>query len=185
LGGRGPRFESGRPDIRCQCGRPRSSLLEATDRLHADRDIDDELWAHLRAIFDERELIELCMLVGHHYEMLAMTLNSLRQKGEQDGCRGAEGQALSDHRRGERHRASVLECFVPPMIEAGRGGHIVNVCPGLVATPLTNTVVIRGVDRQHPVVRAEVEEGLENRAVTPARRREDRRGDRERTATSS
>jgi NAD(P)-dependent dehydrogenase (short-subunit alcohol dehydrogenase family) len=106
--------------------------------------------------------------------------------------------------------ASVLECFVPPMIEAGRGGHIVNVssaaglialpwhaaysaskfglrgisevlrfdlhhhgigvslvCPGLVATPLTNTVVIRGVDRQHPVVRKEVEEGLEKRAVTP------------------
>jgi AhpD family alkylhydroperoxidase len=53
------------------------AVLEATDQLHLDRNIDDELWARLRALFDERELIELCMLVGH-YEMLAMTLNSLR-----------------------------------------------------------------------------------------------------------
>ncbi len=54
-----------------------SVLLEATDALHAHQWIGDELWARLRAKFDERELIELCMLVGH-YEMLAMTLNSLR-----------------------------------------------------------------------------------------------------------
>jgi alkylhydroperoxidase family enzyme len=53
------------------------ALLEATDELHASRQIGDELWARLRAEFDERQLIELCMLVGH-YEMLAMTLNSLR-----------------------------------------------------------------------------------------------------------
>jgi alkylhydroperoxidase family enzyme len=52
-------------------------LLEATDELHTNQQIGDELWAGLRAIFDERQLIELCMLVGH-YEMLAMTLNSLR-----------------------------------------------------------------------------------------------------------
>jgi alkylhydroperoxidase family enzyme len=51
-------------------------LIEATDALHAHQWIGDELWARLRAKFDERELIELCMLVGH-YEMLAMTLNSL------------------------------------------------------------------------------------------------------------
>jgi AhpD family alkylhydroperoxidase len=51
-------------------------LLRAADELHADRRIGDELWAQLAAQLDEVRLIELCMLVGH-YEMLAMTLNSL------------------------------------------------------------------------------------------------------------
>jgi alkylhydroperoxidase family enzyme len=64
-------------------------LLEATDALHANQWIGDELWVRLRAKFDERELIELCMLVGH-YEMLAMTLNSLRVRP--DGI-GQGGQA--------------------------------------------------------------------------------------------
>jgi hypothetical protein len=39
--------------------------------------IGDRLWADLTDHLDERDLIELCMLVGH-YEMLAMTLNTLR-----------------------------------------------------------------------------------------------------------
>jgi AhpD family alkylhydroperoxidase len=51
-------------------------LLSAADELHLDRRISNELWVRLRAMLDEPELIELCMLVGH-YEMLAMTLNSL------------------------------------------------------------------------------------------------------------
>lgn len=52
-------------------------LLRAADELHAEGEIGDELWAGLSAELDERELIELCILVGH-YEMLAMTLKSLR-----------------------------------------------------------------------------------------------------------
>jgi AhpD family alkylhydroperoxidase len=52
-------------------------LLRAADDLHANRKIDDELWGQLSATLDEVRLIELCMLVGH-YEMLAMTLNSLQ-----------------------------------------------------------------------------------------------------------
>jgi len=52
-------------------------LLGAADELHSQRDISDELWDQLRARLSDVELIELCMLVGH-YEMLAMTLNSLR-----------------------------------------------------------------------------------------------------------
>jgi alkylhydroperoxidase family enzyme len=52
-------------------------LLRAADELHADRSLSDELWAALRARLSDAELIEVCMLVGH-YEMLAMTLNSLR-----------------------------------------------------------------------------------------------------------
>lgn len=51
-------------------------LLRAADELHADGRIGDELWALLAAQLDEVRLIELCMLIGH-YEMLAMTLNSL------------------------------------------------------------------------------------------------------------
>jgi AhpD family alkylhydroperoxidase len=51
-------------------------LLRAADELHAERRISDELWVELARVYDERELIELCLLVGH-YEMLAMTLRSL------------------------------------------------------------------------------------------------------------
>jgi AhpD family alkylhydroperoxidase len=54
-----------------------AALLRAADGLHADGVIGDGLWAQLAEHLDERELIELLMLVGH-YEMLAMTLNSLR-----------------------------------------------------------------------------------------------------------
>jgi alkylhydroperoxidase family enzyme len=56
-------------------------LLRAADELHADRNISDELWAELSTRCSDVELIELCMLVGH-YEMLAMTLNSLRVQAD-------------------------------------------------------------------------------------------------------
>ena len=52
-------------------------LLGAVDEMHADGRIGDEVWAGLSARLDEPRLIELCMLIGH-YEMLAMTLNTLR-----------------------------------------------------------------------------------------------------------
>jgi alkylhydroperoxidase family enzyme len=56
---------------------PRQALLlRATDELHADRYLSDELWSELSRELDDVRLIELCLLVGH-YEMLAMTLNSL------------------------------------------------------------------------------------------------------------
>jgi len=51
-------------------------FLRAADELHGDGRIGDELWARLAAQLDEVRLIELCLLIGH-YEMLAMTLNSL------------------------------------------------------------------------------------------------------------
>jgi alkylhydroperoxidase family enzyme len=51
-------------------------LLGAADEMHAEGRIGDELWAGLAGQLDEVRLIELCMLIGH-YEMLAMTLNSL------------------------------------------------------------------------------------------------------------
>ena len=52
-------------------------LLEACDALRADGVIGDELWDRLAARFDEVELIEVCLLIGH-YEMLAGTIASLR-----------------------------------------------------------------------------------------------------------
>ena len=51
-------------------------LLRAADELHADGRIGDGTWTGLAATYDDRLLIEICMLVGH-YEMVAMTLNSL------------------------------------------------------------------------------------------------------------
>ena len=41
------------------------------------RAISDETWAVLASRLKDTQMIELCMLAGH-YEMLAMTLNSLR-----------------------------------------------------------------------------------------------------------
>jgi alkylhydroperoxidase family enzyme len=52
-------------------------LLRACDELHRARAISEELWTGLRPLLSDAQLIELCMLVGH-YEMLAMTLSSLR-----------------------------------------------------------------------------------------------------------
>jgi alkylhydroperoxidase family enzyme len=52
------------------------ALLLATDELHESQVVSDPTWALLTAELDERELVELCFLVGH-YEMLAMALNSL------------------------------------------------------------------------------------------------------------
>jgi alkylhydroperoxidase family enzyme len=54
----------------------RALLLRAADELHADRTLSDSVWAGLRPLLTDEELIELCLLVGH-YEMLAMTLNAL------------------------------------------------------------------------------------------------------------
>lgn len=54
-----------------------SHLLHAADALRADGALGDELWRALRERYDEPQMIELCMLVGH-YVMLAMTINSLQ-----------------------------------------------------------------------------------------------------------
>jgi alkylhydroperoxidase family enzyme len=61
---------------------PRQALLlRAADELHDDRRIAEATWTALAAQLGEEQLIEFCMLVGH-YEMLAMTLNSLEVQGD-------------------------------------------------------------------------------------------------------
>lgn len=59
----------------------RALLLRAADEMHERREIGAELWAELSRHLDEVLLIELCMLIGH-YEMLAMTLNTLEVQPE-------------------------------------------------------------------------------------------------------
>jgi alkylhydroperoxidase family enzyme len=53
-----------------------AALLRAVDELHDDGKIGDDTWRALADRYDERQLIELPMLVGH-YHMVAFTLNSL------------------------------------------------------------------------------------------------------------
>ena len=67
-------------------------LLRAADELHDRRVITDATWAALAEEMDERRLIELCMLVGH-YEMLAMTLNSLGVEPEPTALARLRGPA--------------------------------------------------------------------------------------------
>ncbi|MCW6007882.1 carboxymuconolactone decarboxylase family protein [Micromonospora sp. CPCC 205371] len=52
------------------------ALLRAVDEFTVDRTIGAATWAALSAAYDEAQLIELCLLIGH-YEMLAGTLNAL------------------------------------------------------------------------------------------------------------
>lgn len=54
-----------------------SVLLSATDQLLDRHDIDDRCWTDLERMLDDRQLIELVMLVGH-YDMLATTIGTLR-----------------------------------------------------------------------------------------------------------
>jgi 4-carboxymuconolactone decarboxylase len=53
-----------------------ATLLRAADELHAQSRISDETWAELQSRYDEHQMIEVPMLVGH-YHLVAYTLNSL------------------------------------------------------------------------------------------------------------
>lgn len=54
-----------------------SAVLRATEELHADAMISDGTWAALCAGFDEAQLIEFVLLVGH-YTTVAYYQNALR-----------------------------------------------------------------------------------------------------------
>jgi AhpD family alkylhydroperoxidase len=66
----------GGPDAGGWSERERAVLL-AVDELDRDGDLTDGTWDDLRAHLDEREAIELLLLVGH-YRMLAATITTLR-----------------------------------------------------------------------------------------------------------
>jgi alkylhydroperoxidase family enzyme len=42
-------------------------LFEAVDQLHDSSDLTDELWAALAGVFDERQLLDLLLLVGWYH----------------------------------------------------------------------------------------------------------------------
>ena len=79
--------------------RPRQAmLLRTVDELHETREISDRHWQRLKREFSEVELIELLMLIGH-YEMLGMTLNSLRVEPDKHPVRPS-AVALGTRRTG-------------------------------------------------------------------------------------
>jgi len=53
-----------------------ATLLAAADELHADSCITDLTWSALAERYDDSQLIEVPMVVGH-YHLVAMTLNTL------------------------------------------------------------------------------------------------------------
>jgi alkylhydroperoxidase family enzyme len=53
------------------------ALLKGVEELHADAMISDATWADLAAHYDERQLVELPMLVGH-YHLTIFVQNALR-----------------------------------------------------------------------------------------------------------
>lgn len=58
------------------------TLLRAADELHDDACLSDGTWATLGERYDQRQLIEVPMLVGH-YHMVAFTLNALGVQREE------------------------------------------------------------------------------------------------------
>jgi 4-carboxymuconolactone decarboxylase len=53
-----------------------AALLRAADELHDEQRIADTTWEALAARYDERQLIEVCMVVGQ-YHLVAFVLRSL------------------------------------------------------------------------------------------------------------
>jgi alkylhydroperoxidase family enzyme len=53
-----------------------ATLMRAVDELHEDSRISDATWEALSAEYDEKQLIELALLIGQ-YHMVAFALNSL------------------------------------------------------------------------------------------------------------
>lgn len=66
-----------------------AALLRAADELHDHNSVGDATWAVLSERYDERQLIEVPMLVGH-YHLLAFTLNTLGVQRE-PGVPGFDG----------------------------------------------------------------------------------------------
>lgn len=62
-----------------------AALLRAADELHAESTIGEGTWGELAALLDERQLIEVCMVVGQ-YHLVAFTLNSLGVEPEADAA---------------------------------------------------------------------------------------------------
>jgi alkylhydroperoxidase family enzyme len=84
-------------------------LLQAADELHSTQVITDATWALLSPELRDTELIELCFLVGH-YEMLAMTLNSLGVQPEPAALLAIKGPSAD---RGDSLRSGLVSARRP------------------------------------------------------------------------
>ncbi|MBX3504693.1 MAG: carboxymuconolactone decarboxylase family protein [Parvibaculum sp.] len=66
------------PGAEAGCWSPRERLIvRLVDQLHDTNNVDDELWAALRAEFKDEQIIELVVLTGL-YHMVSFTVNALR-----------------------------------------------------------------------------------------------------------
>lgn len=61
-----------------------AALLRAVDELHDRQRISDETWQTIAERYEQSQMIELPMLIGH-YHLMAFTLNSLGVQLEADG----------------------------------------------------------------------------------------------------
>jgi 4-carboxymuconolactone decarboxylase len=77
-----------------------SLLLGAADELHRDFRVSDATWARLVERYDDQQLIELIMVVGH-YQMIAMILLSLAIPAD-EGLPGFQ-QSVSVTDRPDQH----------------------------------------------------------------------------------
>jgi alkylhydroperoxidase family enzyme len=59
-----------------------ATILRATDELHEDSCISDATWERLAQVYDDKQLIELVMSVGH-YHLVSMALNTLGVQREE------------------------------------------------------------------------------------------------------
>ena len=75
-----------------------ATLIGAVDELHENSCLGDATWAALTERYDERQLIEVPMVVGH-YHLLAFTLNSLGIQVE-EARGGVTAEATGDLRNG-------------------------------------------------------------------------------------
>lgn len=65
-------------------------LIRAADELHEASTLCDATWEALAKVYDEQQLIEVPMVVGH-YHLVAYTLNSLGVRLESDSDAGQSG----------------------------------------------------------------------------------------------
>ena len=70
------------PDASCW-GALDAALLRAADELHAEATIGDATWDVLRATYDDRQLIEIPVVVGQ-YQLVAYFNNTMRVEVDAD-----------------------------------------------------------------------------------------------------
>jgi alkylhydroperoxidase family enzyme len=63
----GASLTSGASTGACRTGERARVLLDAADALHDGDDVDDALWARLRAHLDDAQVLDLVVLCGFHH----------------------------------------------------------------------------------------------------------------------